>query len=243
MKSTALILTLLALCPPLSGQDTAYQALHILAERKGTQALENVYIIRGLEGEPQPEKWIVYRGRPNARVFQTTEIRGDGSLTSGKASTRDQGLQPDALPLNLSVLNLDTHAAWKIAQRHARKERFHFTFANYELTTHPLARVPAWTLYLFNETPGVLGIMTLSGATGEVLNRLKIYHYTTVEPGEGTRGLVIVREPQSDRVARSISRWFSLSGEAYGHDLLNAGGTTEELLINRRTRHFSKDAR
>jgi|GEM_PF-2032060 len=232
----------LALVPPLLGDDTAYQALDHLVERRGEEALRQVYLIRGMGGEPQPQEWVLYRGRPNARVFRTTKVRADGSISTGKAPAREQGLLPDALPLNLSVLNLDTHAAWNIARRHAREERFHFTCANYELATHPLARVPAWTLYLFNETPGIMGIITLSGATGEVLNRLRLYRYR-VEPGGETRRVIVIREPEGERRARSIHRWFSRSGEAWGHDLFNAAGTTEEILMNRRTRPFSEDAR
>lgn len=227
----------LALAHPLFGEASAYQALDELAERKGMRSLRDIYLIRGTHGAPQPPAWEVYQARRNARSLRVTTIASSGKVTRGQAPVRAMGLPPDALPINLTVLNLDTHAAWNIAKRHARREGFDFDSADYELKTHLLARAPAWTLHLYNEKRGMLGIITLSGATGEVLNRLKLY---TFQQGES---VVLVRESWGRRAGRSIGRWFSNSGEAAGHDLLNAAGTTEEILLNRRTRHFSEDAR
>ncbi len=242
MKPLAFLLLLIALPLSARAEATAYQALHHLTERNGKGAIKDLYLLRGIGGSPQPERWVLYRGRPNRAFFQTTTVSHRGRITSGKAPAGEQELPPDARPLDLSILNLDTHAAWNIAQTQARKEMFFFHRADYHLATHPLALVPAWTLYLYNERQKMVGIMTLSGTTGEVLNRMRIYHYRVEQVG-GTRQLVTWREPWANRASRSVGRWFSRTGEAYGHNLLNAAGTTEEVLIERRTRHFSEDAR
>lgn len=243
MKSAALSIALLALwSSPLRAEATAYQALEYLGKHRGADALERVFIVRGKNGDPQPEKWVVFRGRPNAPVFQTTDIRSNGRILSGKASASEAGLPPHAQPVNFSVLNLDTNAAWDIARRHARKEKFRFQRADYELTTDPLAGVPAWTLHLFDEEHGVMGILVLSGATGEVLRPLKRYRYH-IEEVNGRAQLVTENEPWGTRAMRSIGRWFSRTGDAYGHDLLRAAGTAEEILVDQRTRDLSEDVR
>ncbi|HWL52640.1 MAG TPA: hypothetical protein VNQ90_09405 [Chthoniobacteraceae bacterium] len=243
MRTVALLLLAsFAFSEALFGNATAYQALRYATKREGDRVLEDVYLIRGAGGRPQPDQWVLFRGSRDAPYFRTTKVREDGRITTGKAAAWAQGLPPDALPLNLTILNLDTHAAWNIATRHAEREGFRFDCVDYELTTHPLARVPAWTMYLFNEPLGMVGIITLSGATGEVLNRLKLFYYTIEATGE-IREIVTIRERWETRASRSIHRWFSRTGEAYGHDLYNATGSTEEILIQRRTRHFSEDAR
>jgi len=242
MKIAAFTLALLALSGSLHAAATAYQALEHLNDQKGPAALEQVFIVRGEGGAPQPEEWIVFRGRPNAAAFQTTGIRTNGQILSGTASASEADLPPHAQPVNFSVLNLDTNAAWNIAKRHARRENFRFSRADYQLTTHPIAGVPAWTMRLFNEDRGTLGVIVLSGATGEVLNPLRLYRYK-VEDVDGREELITKREPWGYRAMRSIGRWFSRTGEAYSHDLLRAAGTAEEILVERRTRDLSEDAR
>ena len=242
MKLVVLIFTLLALSGPLQAAATAYQALEHLSERRGAAALANVFMVRGEGGGPQPEEWIVLRGRSNGATFQAEGIRTNGQILSGKASADEVGLPPHAQPVNFSVLNLDSNAAWNIAKREARKENFSFGRADYELSTHPLAGVPAWTLRLFNEDRGTLGVLVLSGATGEVLSRLRFYRYSVAD-SNGTPELITKREPWGYRALRSVGRWFGRTGEAYGHDLLRAAGTAEEILVDRRTRDYSEDAR
>ena len=242
MNYAALIFASLALPSSLLADATAYQALSLLAGQKGGAMLEQVYLVRG-EGCPsQPGEWVIFRGEPDAVVFETTCVLADGRIRSGASSVGSEELPVHALPVNFSILNLDTDAAWKIAKRQARKEHFRFHQATYQLTTHPLARVPAWKMWLFNEERTMMGVITLSGATGEVLNPLKLYYFKAAVI-DGAPGVVAVREPWGRRARRSMGRWFSCTGEAYGHDLFNAGGTTEEILVNRRTRHFSEDAR
>lgn len=181
------------------------------------------------------------RGRSNASTFQTMKIEEDGRISTGTASSREAELPPHSLPVNFSVLNLDTNAAWNITKRVARKESFRFTEIEYRLATHPVSMVPAWTLRLFNEEKKTMGEVVVSGATGEVLNPLRLYRYY-LEETDGQQ-LVTRREPWSNRAMSSIGRWFSRTGSAYGHDLLRAAGTAEEILVDRRTRDLSEDAR
>ncbi len=242
MKTAALIFACLALTQPLHADATAYQALSRLSEQKGEKMLERVFIVRGEGGASQPEEWVVFRGRSDSAIFQTTRIRSNGRIASGTATVREEDLPLHTPPLNFTILNLDTNAAWEIAKREAGKEDFRFNRADYQLTTHPLARVPAWTMRLLNEEQGTLGVITLSGATGEVLNSLKLYRYGMVEV-EGVQEVVTIREAWGERASRSIRRWFSRTGSAFGHDVLNASGTTEEIVVERRTRHFSEDSR
>lgn len=242
MKLAALILALLTLALPLHATETAYQALEHLTERKGSEALDQVFVIRGYGGSPQPQEWVVFRGRPNASVLQTTKIQSRGRIITGSASSQEAELPLHAQPLNFSVLNLDTNVAWDVAKRLARKENFRFTEIDYRLSTHPIAGVPAWTLRLFNKEKQTMGELVLSGATGEVLQPLRLYRFQMEDIG-GNEQLITRREPWGNRALRSIGRWFSRTGEAYGHDLLRAAGTAEEILVDQRTRDLSEDVR
>lgn len=227
---------------PLFADATAYQALEYLVERKGKGALRQVFLVSGEQGASQPETWVVFRGRPNAVKVHAKEISSKGRITSCDVPASEMNLAPHSRPINFSVLNLDTNAAWNIAKKQARKENFRFNKANYRLTTHSLTGVPAWTMQLFNEKRGTMGELTISGATGDVLDALQLYRYR-IEVENGQETLFTKREPWGYRALRSIGRWFSQTGEAYGHDLQQAAGTTEEILVGRRTRDYSQDAR
>lgn len=239
MKIPILILALYLGIQSLPAAATAYQALDYLAAREGTGALQHVFIVCGEKGASPPDRWIIFRRKPGASMFQTRKIYATGTVTRGTATASEVGLPPHAQPLNFSVLNLDSNAARNIAKQQARKENFRFQAVSYQLTTHPLAGVPAWTMRLFNQDRGTMGEVVLSGATGQVLNPLKLYRYQMDAEGD----LLTRREPWGYRALRSIGRWFSRTGEAYGHDLRRAAGTTEEILVGTRTRDYSEDAR
>lgn len=240
MKLFGLLLCLTA--ASLHADATAYQALEYYANSRGSNALENVFVVRGEGGLPQPGEWIVYRGRPNAPAFQTTGIKANGTILTGSASASSTGLEPHAKKINFSVLNVDSNAAWHIAKREARKENFKFGRIDYVLKTNPIAGVPAWSMRLFNEDKAYVGELTISGATGEILYPIKLYRYT-VEDVDGQPTLATAREPWANRALRSVGRWFSRAGTAYGKDMVRAAGTAETILVGERTRHFADDAR
>ena len=241
MKLPIAIVSALLLSGHLPAQDTAYEALQDLVAERGERALENVVVVRGEDGTPQPAEWIVYRGPTNARAFQAAGIRSGGHVLSGVASAREVGLEPHAQKVNFTVLNLDSNSAWHIAKREARKENFRFGRVDYELKTNPLGGVPAWSLRLFNEKTRYVGELTLSGATGAVLHPLKLYRYSVEDEG-GRETLLTTREPWIRRAGRSVGRWFSQTGTTYGRDMLRAAGTAEEILVGKRTRDYSEDA-
>lgn len=240
MKRLLLAAVLLFPAGRLPAAATAYQALQYLASARGEQALANVFVVRGQGGGPQPEEWIVFRGHSNAPNFQATGIRSSGVFLSGSAPARVVDLQPHAQPINFSVLNLDSNSAWRVAQRAARKENFHFDRVDYELRTNSLVGSPAWTLRLFNEKKSYLGEITISGATGEVLHPLKLSRYT-VEDIEGEPTLAMVEEPWAKRALRSVGHWFNRTGSTFGHDMLRAAGTAEKIIIGRRSRDYAED--
>lgn len=219
---------------------TTYEALQRLTAKQGSSVLENVYVVRGTNGSPQPSRWSVYRGDPLDRDFRETVIPDSGRITFSVIPTRNAGLLPHAQRINFSVLNVDSDAAWQIARREARREKFQFERADYELKTIPLAGVPAWSLVLYNDRQKYLGELTISGATGEVLYPLKLSRFTKVEV-DGRPELVTVREPWSRRAARSVGRWFSQTANIFGHDLLRAAGTAEDIIVGKRTRPYSED--
>lgn len=240
MKPILCLLALLSTSGLLPAAATAYQALQHLSASRGEKALSNVFLVRGEGAGALPEEWIVFRGKTNAPAFQTTGIKSSGVFVNGSASARTMNLQPHAQPINFSILNLDSNSAFKVANRVARKEGLSFNRVDYELRTNELVGVPAWTLRLFNEKRHYFGEVTISGATGEILRPLKLRRYT-VEEIDGETIIASVPEPWVKRALRSVGRWFNRTGSAYGHDMLRAAGTAEEIVVGKRTRHFSED--
>lgn len=242
MKILVFLLVTAAALGSGRAQATAYQALQYYTDLKGDGGLNNVFVVRGEGGGPQPAEWILFRGRSNGAFFQATGIKATGLVLTGTAPRGDVGIAPHARPINFSVINLDSNGAYRIAKREARKEDFKFGRIDYELKMNHIGGVPAWNLRLFNEDKFYLGELTLSAATGEVLHPLKLSRYA-VQNVDGQPALVTVREPWPRRAVRSVGRWFSQTGTAYGTDLLNAAETTEEILVGRRSRYFADDAR
>jgi hypothetical protein len=240
MKRFLCLLALLVSCTGLRAAATAYQALQHLAASRGPQSIADVFVVRGEGGAPQPGEWIIYRGRTNAPVFRATSIRSSGVFQTGTASAATVNLPPHALPINFSILNLDSNSACRIASREARKENFSFDRVDYELKTNSLTGAPAWTLRLFNERRSYLGELTISGVTGTILHPLKLKRYV-VETENGEPLLVTVPEPWVKRALRSVGRWFNRTGSTFGHDMLRAAGTAEEIIIGRRTRDYAED--
>lgn len=240
MKFLLCLLALLASSAGVRAAATAYQALQHLTASRGQEAIADAFVVRGEGGSPQPEEWIIFRGRPNAPVFRATSIRSSGIFQNASASAATVNLPPHARPINFSILNLDSNSACRIARREARKENFSFDRVDYELKTNSLTGAPAWTLRLFNEPRSYLGELTISGVTGTILHPLKLKRYT-VEMEDGEPLLVTVPEPWVKRALRSIGHWFNRTGSTFGHDMLRAAGTAEEIVIGRRTRDYTED--
>jgi hypothetical protein len=241
MKFFGPVLALFLTVTSLLADATAYQALEYYSGSR-KNAFDNIFVVRGEGGLPQPGEWTLFRGRSNGPSFQTTAIKANGVILTGDAPARVVGLEPHAQEINFSVLNVDSNAAWQIAKREARKEGFKFGRVDYVLKTNPIAGVPAWSMRLFNEGRATVGELTISGATGEILYPLKLYRYA-VEEVDGQPTLATVREPWITRATRSVGRWFGQTGRAYGKDLVRATGTAEEIVVGERTRHFADDAR
>jgi len=240
MKLPVFLFAMMAVAGSLRAQATAYQALEYLTKSKGPGVLEDVFVVRGEGGHPQPAEWILYRGTPNGATFQATGIKTSGLVLSGAAPRSEVRIEPHARPINFTVLNLDSKGAYRIAVREARKENFKFGRIDYELITNRVGGVPAWNLRLFNEDKFYLGEITLSAATGEVLHPLRLHRYA-VEDINGRPEVVTVREPWARRAIRSVGRWFSQTGTTYGKDLLRGAGTAEEILVGHRSRDYSED--
>ena len=232
MKPFVCFLALLAFSAGLRADATAYQALQHLAASRGDQSLHDAYLVRGEGGDPQPGEWIIYRGRTNAPVLQATGIRSSGVFLNGSAPASTLNLAPHAQPINFSVLNLDSNAACRIARKEARKNNFSFNRIDYELKTNNQTGMPAWNLRLFNEHRSYLGDLTISGVTGNVLHPLRLQRFV-VETEDGSPTVVAVPEPWVKRALRSVGHWFERTGSTFGHDMLRAAGTAEEIVIGR----------
>lgn len=234
MKISGLFLILIGISPSLMA-GTAYQALEYLVDHRGNAILEDVMLVRGEGGHPQPTEWIVYRGKPNASYFDAAGVTAKGRILTAKSSAHEVNLPPHAEPVRFSMLSVDSNKALQIASREARKENFSFGRIDYELKTNSIAGVPAWSMHLFNEAKSYVGKLTISAATGEILYPLQFHSYV-VEDIDGQEKMVTVREPWLRRAVRSVGRWFSQTGTTYGKDTLRALGTAEEILVGDRSR-------
>jgi hypothetical protein len=113
----------------LSGAEeniTAYEALRVVGSELGREALHQIVSIRGIKGEPQPEKWkiVVQDSQGGVREVQVA----DGRIDSDNEADRDVAGSAEGSTVDVSQFNLDSSGAYAVASHSA--EAAHTNFCN-----------------------------------------------------------------------------------------------------------------
>ena len=174
MKQPLLRLCLLAalgLAAPLPADEPipARAGLQRLEDRFGREAVERLYEMTGVAGDPQPLEW-----RVTAPDLRRTDLLHEFWIGDTRAT--DEGVNddfyPDRLPkgfFRLSRVKLDSTQAFAITEQIARDAGVGFDVVNYKLHCREYSDEPVWTLTLLDREEVIIGSVHLSADTGKVL--------------------------------------------------------------------------
>ena len=160
------------------GQDsgiTAQTALGILETRFGTSRAGWVVELRGFRGQDQPREWEVFAYDADTPYLVRKFQVGEGDATNEGPADDFFPLHSPTGYLTRAEIQLDSNAAFTIAEAAARQARMGFDRLNYYLRCREYSREPVWRLELVDVDERIVGKVYLSAETGEVLRTVWIY--------------------------------------------------------------------
>src|SRR6266566_1051419 len=159
---------LLLLVTPVWAEEnaTAYEALRVLGSEFGRDALQQIVLIRGAKGDPQPEKWKIVVEDPQGRGVRELEI-ADGKIDSDNEPDRDIAGSTEGATIDVSRLNLDSSGAYAVASHTADASHIRFATADYVLRTDDRGE-PIWVVTLLNRSSRPVGTIYIGATRGTV---------------------------------------------------------------------------
>ena len=158
---------LLSAAPALAqNAPTAYDAMRAVGTQFGSDAVERVIAISGVNGNPQPEKWnILLRDRAAQGGVREVEVT-NGRISNQRAPSRDVAGGQD-IPIDTHRLNLDSSGAYEVANKTADSSHVPFAFVNYTLRTDSRGN-PTWIVTLQSQRHRSLGTIYIGANKGTV---------------------------------------------------------------------------
>jgi len=162
---------------------TAYEALRVLGSEFGRDVLQQIVLIRGSKGDPQPETWKIVVEDPQRRGVRELEIT-DGKIDSDNGPDRDIAGSAEGATINVSRLNLDSSGAYAVASHTAEASHIRFATADYVLRTDDRGE-PMWIVTLRNSSSHPIGTIYVGGTRGTVRRTEGMFAGATMEDVEG----------------------------------------------------------
>lgn len=172
-RSLALFIGLaLTVLPALAQNDRqlpAYEALRTVARIKGQEWLGRLVEMRGVDGDPQPTRWLLTFRDESARGGVREFAVGRQGIVSERAPVR--AADTPSSVMSARSLNLDSTGAFSAANKQATQVKVGFSSINYLLQNHNGA--PVWIVQLFNSSGAEVGKVEVSARDGSLLSRLR----------------------------------------------------------------------
>jgi hypothetical protein len=176
---------LLLLTTPVRAEEkaTAYEALRVLGNEFGRDALQQIVSIRGTKGDPQPEKWKIVVEDPQGGGLRELQV-ADGRIDSDDEADRDVAGSTEGETIDISRLNLDSSGAYAVASHTAEASHISFATADYTLRTDERGE-PMWIVTLRNRSSRPVGTIYIGGTRGTVRRTEGMFAGATMEDVEG----------------------------------------------------------
>ena len=176
---------LLVLATPVFAEEnaTAYEALRVFGSELGRDALQQIVLIRGTKGDPQPERWRIVVQDPQGGGVRELEI-ADGRMNSDNEADRDLAGSAEGATIDVSRLNLDSNGAYAVASHTAEASHMSFATADYTLRTDERGE-PMWIVTLRNRSSRPIGTIYIGGTRGTVRRTEGMFAGATMEDVEG----------------------------------------------------------
>src|SRR5207302_5464747 len=173
----------------------------------GRDALHQIVLITGNEGDPQPEKWQIVVEDPQGRGVRELQI-ADGKIDSDDEADRDLAGSTEGATINVSRLNLDSSGAFAVASHTAEASHTGFATADYTLRTDERGE-PIWIVTLLNRSSRPVGTIYIGATRGTVKRTEGMFAGATMQDvendsdeGEGTGVISGVKK----RIKRTFHR-------------------------------------
>jgi hypothetical protein len=175
----------LLLATPVWAQEnaTAYEALRVVGDELGRDALHQIVSIRGTKGDPQPGKWKIFVQDPHGRGVRELEIV-DGKIDSNDEAGRDVTGSAEGVTIDVSQLNLDSTGAYAVASHTAEASHAGFATADYILRTDDRGE-PMWIVTLRSRSSRPVGTIYIGATRGTVRRTEGMFAGATMEDVEG----------------------------------------------------------
>jgi hypothetical protein len=242
--TTALLLAAVLLTAPALGQSAqlpAYEALRAVGREKGENWLGRLVEMRGVDGDPQPSRWLLTFRDETARGG----VREFAVTTQGVTSERTPVRAADAGALSVMgarSLNLDSTGAFAAANKQAASGKVGFHSLNYLLQNKQGA--PVWLVQLYDAAGLEVGKMEVSAQNGGIVSRLRTPQ--AAADGSATTGAA-PRMPAAGTSGGSFgdrwveggglvghaSRWGEKSWEATTNTAVRLGDSISAFFIGR----------
>ena len=176
---------LLVLATPVWAEEnaTAYEALRVVGSEFGRDALHQIVSIRGIRGDPQPEKWKIVVEDPQGGGVRELQV-ADGKIDSDNEADRDIAGSTEGAMIDVSQLNLDSSGAYAVASHTAEASHTGFVTADYTLRTDERGE-PMWVVTLRNGSSRPVGTIYIGGTGGIVRRTEGMFAGATMEDVEG----------------------------------------------------------
>ena len=176
---------LLLLTTPVWAEEkaTAYEALRVLGNEFGRDALQQIVSIRGTKGDPQPEKWKIVVEDPQGGGLRELQV-ADGRIDSDDEADRDVAGSTEGATIDISRLNLDSSGAYAVASHTAEASHASFATADYTLRADERGE-PMWVVTLRNRSSRPVGTIYIGGTRGTVRRTEGMFAGATMEDVEG----------------------------------------------------------
>ena len=203
---------LLLLATPVWAEEnaTVYEALRVVGNEFGRDALQQIVSIRGTKGNPQPEKWKIVVEDPQGGGVRELQV-ADGKIDSDDEANRDVAGSTEGATIDVSRLNLDSSGAYAVASHTAEASHTSFSTADYTLRTDDRGE-PMWIVTLRNRSSRPVGTIYIGGTSGTVRRTEGMFAGATMEDVEGDydqgEGPGIIRSAK-----RSIKHGFNRAQE------------------------------
>lgn len=154
-----------------NAQKTAFDALEAFGKNRGQADLKRVVGITGLQGQDQPQQWMILMSDSNVQNLMHEYAMNKGKIVGERHFSRDPEQPLPSTSLPLEKLNIDSSKAFQIANQTATRSNIGFDSVSYLLRVHKNNPAPVWTLTLVDQNKKIVGIVHIIASSGKVLNK------------------------------------------------------------------------
>lgn len=221
-----------AVTAAMAGGSSAYHALRVATLNAGGAA--RLVEMTGDRGEPEPAKWTMLFSDPTARGGVREVVVSGETIVAQRTPLRGfAGVGSDPV-MDLRRLNVDSDAAFQIANGQASDARLGFHWIDYTLRTNTSTGAPMWVMRLKDHMGAPVGVIQISAEDGSVIMPLRVEsasrqdentsNFADTTPGRQIGGVIGTVESVGRNTVRRVS-----------DATLRAVGTVQEVLTGERT--------